>query len=98
MSKLNLSPRVAVNDPVMQRVLREQAMQVNLLTEGRLAAIYNAMTAAPTSDTYAQGDFVRNSAPVEVGTAGSKYVVYGWMCVSGGTPGAWVPCRFLTGN
>jgi hypothetical protein len=41
---------------------------------------------------------VRNNAPAELGVALSKYVVFGWICTSGGTPGTWLQCRFLTGN
>ena len=96
--KLNTTPRVHINDPVLQRELREHATQVNLLSEGRIAAEYAATTAAPTTGTHARGDFVRNSEPSELGTASSKYVIFGWLCVTGGEPGTWVQCRFLTGN
>ncbi len=98
MSRLNTTPRVGVNDPVLQRELREHATQVNNLTEGRIAAVTNATTAAPTSGPNQQGDFVRNSAPTELGSASSKYVIFGWVCVASGTPGTFVQCRFLTGN
>ena len=98
MSRLNTTPRVGVNDPVLQRELREHATQVNNLTEGRIAAVTNATTAAPTSGPNQQGDFVRNSTPTELGSASSKYVIFGWVCVASGTPGTWQQCRFLTGN
>lgn len=55
-------------------------------------------TSAPTTGTWAQGDCFRNSAPVEAGTAGSKYAVVGWLCVASGTPGTWVSMRVLTGG
>lgn len=55
-------------------------------------------TTVPTSGTWAQGNFVRNSAPSEAGSGGSKYVIIGWSCVASGTPGTWVACRCLTGN
>lgn len=97
MSRLNNSPRVGINDPILQRELREHAIQVNNLTEGRVSAVTNATTAAPTTGPNKQGDFVRNSAPTELGSASSKYVIYGWLCVASGTPGTWVQCRFLTG-
>lgn len=96
--KLNITPRVGVNDSALQRELREHATQVNLLSEGRIRAHYQAQTAAPTSGDYAQGDEVMNSAPVELGTAGSKYVIRGWKCIASGSPGTWVQMRFLTGN
>jgi hypothetical protein len=83
---------------VLSRLFRAIAAKVNGLADGRLAAIDNALTAAPTSGTWAKGDFVRNSAPAEAGVATSKYVVYGFLCTVGGTPGTWVQCRFLTGN
>ncbi len=95
--KLNTTPRTG-SDPVLARELREHAMQVNSMAEGRLVGTYNAQTAAPTTGTHAKGDFVRNSAPSEAGVALSKYVVYGYLCTVGGTPGTWVECRFLTGN
>lgn len=96
--KLRTTPTVATTDPVLQRELREHATQVNALSEGRISAAYNAVTAAPTTGPNMQGDFVKNSAPAELGTAGSKYVIEGWTCVVSGTPGTWVQKRFLTGN
>lgn len=96
--KLNPNPRARVVDPVMQDHLRETAKQVNALSEGRLEAFYNATTAAPTSGTYARGDYIKNSEPSEAGSALSKYVILGWVCTVGGTPGTWKECRALTGN
>lgn len=65
----------------------------------RLLSQYNIpAAAAPTTGEWAQGDFVRNEAPAEAGSPGSKYVVHGWQCVVAGSPGTWVECRFLTGN
>lgn len=94
--RLNTTPRIPA-DPILVREIREHAQQVNLMAEGRIVAAYNAMPSVPTAGTYAQGDFVRNSTPSELGTAGSKYVIFGWLCVVGGTPGTFVQCRFLTG-
>lgn len=79
-------------------LLVQAAIQVNGLSEGTLAATYNAQTSAPTTGTYAQGDFVRNSAPTEAGIATAKYVIYGWICTVSGTPGTWLDVRTLTGN
>jgi hypothetical protein len=70
---------------------------VNNIAEGRLSARY-ADTAAPTTRKWAQGDFVTNSAPVEAGSGGSKYIITGWICVTAGEPGTWKACRVLTGN
>lgn len=96
--KANTTPRVGTNDPILQRELREHATQINLLSEGRIAGWYTAVTAAPTSGTWLQGDSVKNSAPTELGVAASKYVIEGWICVASGAPGTWVQKRCLTGN
>jgi hypothetical protein len=55
----------------------------------------------PASDTpigWTRGDRRWNKVPSELGTAGSKYVVNGWICTGTGTPGTWVEMRSLTGN
>ncbi len=98
MGKLNTTPRIVQKDPVLIRELREHATQVNMLSEGKLSAEYGASTSFPTTGTHAVGDFVRNSAPAELGTASSKYVIFGWICTVSGSPGTFVQCRFLTGN
>lgn len=79
-------------------ILRNIANKVNALAGGNAAAVDNAVVAAPTTGTWAAGDFVKNSAPAVLGTAGSRYVVEGWLCVAGGTPGTFVQKRFLTGT
>lgn len=96
--RLNTTPRVGTSDQVLQRELREHATQVNLISEGRIAGFYTALTAAPTTGSWMQGDSIMNSAPTELGAASSKYVIEGWTCVVSGTPGTWVQRRFLTGN
>lgn len=95
--KLNGSPRVGINNPDLQRELREHAQQVNALSEGRLNAVYNAQTAAPTTGDYAVGDFVKNSAPAELGSPGSRYVIDGWTCLDD-APLTFVEKRYPTGN
>ena len=95
--KLNKTPRKPV-DADTDAWYRQVAQQVNALSEGSISAAYSARTSVPTTGTWAQGDFVRNSAPAEAGVALSKYVVFGWICTVSGTPGTWVACRFLTGN
>lgn len=94
--KLNKTPRVDV-DAETARWYREVANQVNGLSEGLITSSYNALTTAPTGGTWSKGDFVVNSNPSELGTAGSKYVIRGWLCSVAGTPGTWLQCRFLTG-
>lgn len=80
------------------RIVEEIEKQVNAVSEGRIAGTYNAYTSAPTTGTWVQGDFIRNLAPTETGSASSKYVVLGWVCTVSGTPGTWLQCRVLTGN
>jgi hypothetical protein len=102
MSKLNTDARLPQSDDMRalkQRLgdlQRETATQVNAMADGAISGCTNAAPAAPSGGTYARGDFVRNSAPAELGTAGSKYVVFGWLCLA--APSTFVPMRFLTGN
>lgn len=101
--KLQLNPRfpdgtVSALARQLADLWRDMAQQVNGLSEGAIAASYNAQTGSPTQGTYAQGDFIPNKTPSEAGTVGNKYIVTGWTCVSGGTPGTWVETRALTGN
>ncbi|APM39387.1 hypothetical protein [Clostridium kluyveri] len=55
-------------------------------------------TAMPTSGTYTKGQVVKNINPVETGTSGNMYIVFGWICITGGTPGTWRALKILTGN
>lgn len=95
--KANAQPRIK-GSPFVEQELRQHAILINLMTDGRLTGTNNAYTAAPTTGTHARGDFVRNSEPAEAGAGGSKYVVLGWVCTVGGEPGTWLQCRVLTGN
>lgn len=83
---------------ILYQVIEDLSKQLNDLTEGRIFADHSAMTAAPTTGVFRQGDKIRNSAPSELGTAGSKYVITGWVCVASGEPGTFVQMRALTGN
>lgn len=96
--KLNTQPRIQTNDPRLYELIRDISVQVNGLSEGRVTATYNAYTAAPTTGVWAQGDFLKNSAPSELGSSSSKYVILGWICTVSGEPGTWLQCRVLTGN
>lgn len=58
----------------------------------------DVVTTIPATGTWAAGKYFRNYLPVEAGTAGSKYVISGWVCTAAGTPGTWLPQRTLTGN
>lgn len=91
----------AVADPNfhfhLNRLLSDINRQLNELSGGRVSASV-ALDAPPSSGLWGLGDEVRNSSPVELGTAGSKYIVRGWLCVSAGEPGTWKEQRFLTGG
>lgn len=80
------------------RLVRDQ---VNEMSAGSIASSTSATTGPPTTGTvteYAQGDFIRNNQPTELGVAGAKYIITGWICTAGGKPGTWLPCRSATGN
>lgn len=102
--KIDLDARLPVADDLRQLRVRlsdlhrQVAVQLNNLSEGALAGKYTASTAAPTTGTWARGDEITNSAPSELGSASSKYVIDKWKCTVGGTPGTWLEMRSLTGN
>jgi hypothetical protein len=77
--------------------MREHATLVNMISEGRIGGTVNAQPTSPVG-SYAQGDFVKNSTPTELGTTPNKYVVLGWICTVAGDPATFVPVRALTGN
>jgi len=52
----------------------------------------------PTTGTHNVGDRVENRLPAVLGTAGSQFIVQGWVCTVAGTPGTWVPQRTMTGS
>lgn len=101
MSKLsNLETRVPqeyTSRPFMElfRLIQDA---VNALSEGRIVQHYNGLITAPTTGSWKQGDFVKNTAPVEAGAVASKYTIGGWRCVASGSPGTWVESRNPTGN
>lgn len=73
-------------------LLAQLAAQVNGVTEGTNAAFTNAGLAAPTTGTWAQGDYIRNRSP-----SGATPTL-GWICTVGGTPGTWVAVTFGGGG
>ena len=83
---------------VLLELLRSVSQKVNQLADGRFAARDLTAATVPTTGMYAVGDFVANSAPAELGVSPNKYVIEGWLCILGGTPGTFVQKRFLTGN
>ena len=67
--------------------------QVNGLTDGRVSAVTNAYTAAPTTGSHKKGDYIRNTNTVQVGTAPNNYVILGWICTADGSPGTFTEVR-----
>ena len=82
----------------LKTVLRRLTTRVNALADGQISAIDNAALVAPTTGTYAQGDFIRNKQPTVLGAASSQYIVIGWTCTVAGSPGTFVETRTLTGT
>ena len=102
MSRVNTDARLPQADDVralkqrLYELHRDVSTQLNAISEGQMQGATNAATAAPISGSYAPGDFVRNSAPTELGTLGMRYVVEGWLCIA--APLTFVQKRFLTGG
>lgn len=82
----------------LHQVLPTMARQINLISEGRIGGRHNAVTSPPATGPYQLGDYIPNSAPEVLGTAGQQYVVKGWICVASGDPATWVEDRGLTGT
>lgn len=98
--KLPSDPRLPTpNDKTQSLTRRLYELFREIANTVNTSAMWDSSaTAAPATGTWAQGDKVENSAPVEAGSAGSKYIVIGWVCTASGTPGTWLPMRVLTGN
>jgi hypothetical protein len=83
------------------KYLRPLVQQLNGISSGSINSFTTAATAPPAAGSvtlYAAGDYIRNTAPSVLGSAGSQYVIKGWICVAGGKPGTWVQDRGLTGT
>ncbi len=83
---------------VLYKWSKDVAVKVNQIADGEFAGFDLTGTAAPTTGTYRQGDQIKNSNPTVLGTAGSRYVIVGWICVASGSPGTWAEMRTLTGT
>jgi hypothetical protein len=86
----------------LSELLREVNGTVNAISEGAAAAHYTARISAPTTGVYAKGDYVHNADPVKAGTAGSRYVIYGWKRLTSGDAHVmftdWVEDRRFSGD
>ena len=104
MSKLNLDSQVPdkYEKPVIAGIIRAITNQVNPLSEGRMAARYQAQASVPVSVAAGVGDIVWDSnttvrPSVAPGVAAS-YVRLGWVCTVGSlTNATWQEIRTLTG-
>jgi hypothetical protein len=85
------------------RIIRAICQQVNLESEGRIAARYQAQSSVPSSVAAQVGDVVWDSnatvrGSVAPGVAAS-YVRIGWICtVESPTNATWQEMRVLTGT
>lgn len=100
-------PRIALEQFLPQQydyglfveMIRNIEDSINRAFEGRIVQRYSAASApSGTTVSYQVGDIVYNTTPTETGTAGSQYLLVGWMCVAAGAPGVWRELRCLTGN
>jgi len=87
---------------VLYDFLQAVAKKVNGIASGTFFAVDGISVAVPSSGTWAKGDFIRKTSPVEAGGGGAKYVIVGWIRVTDGSANVlntdWLECRFLTGN
>lgn len=89
---------LGVLNRALGRLFREMATRLDTLAYGHIEGVKAKGTASPTTGIWTQGDFYKNTNPSELGSAGSKYVLLGWICTVGGEPGTWLEARVLTGN
>ena len=97
MPKLDLTNLVPTqyNAPVFSQIIRALTGQLNPLSEGRLAARYNAQSSVPSgSVSYAVGDFVPDSNATVTGGS----VRLGWICTASGTPGTFKEFRGIVAD
>jgi hypothetical protein len=82
-TRLNLRQRITneYNPEVMRAIMADIETFVNLLAGGSIQC-RGTSAAAPTTGSWARGDFLWNSAPSSGG-------LIGFVCVTGGTPGTW---------
>jgi hypothetical protein len=88
-TNINLSQDAHQLSVQLTSILRDINQQINGITDGNVFAVHSARVAAPTTGTFAQGDFIRNKTP------SGATPVFGWICTVSGTPGTWVA---LTAN
>ena len=105
MSKLVLDLKVPndYNKSDFAQIIRAICQQVNLHSEGRIEARYQAQASIPASVAAAVGDVVWHTNPTVVGSVApgvaASYVLMGWICTAGSpTNATWQEWRVLTGT
>jgi len=104
--KLEQNPNIPGDADGMRRrvsdLLKRTNEKVNALVEGRASALYAAQSSVPTTGTWAVGDYVHNSAPVQAGATPNKYIIHGWKRLTSGSGNVlntdWFEDRRFTGN
>lgn len=93
---------MSIYDVITPRTLSSFELMQKLATinidSGSSNPVVATGTAAPTTGAHVVNEFVKNSSPVEQGSAGAKFIVQGWTCVVAGIPGTWVANNVFTGN
>lgn len=97
----------------LQNLLNRIATQLDALTAGQIAAVWNAANAPPTAVgkpltsnptskqlgiTYGVGDFIQNKTPTVFASNGHNYITWGWVCTQAGNAGTANPPVFQACN
>lgn len=89
--------------PAINEIFRAIFTQTDSLSEGRIAARYQAQSSVPNGSVvaYTKGDIVWDSNPTVRGSVApglaASYVRVGWICTADGSPGTFQEMRLLTG-
>jgi hypothetical protein len=95
MNKFPVNPRLPNSDKISELKTRLYEL-FRVISNAHNDSYYweTSGTAAPTTGTWSIGDKCKNTNPSEAGSAGSKYIVTGWIYTATG----WLQLRTLTGN
>ncbi len=105
MSKLVLDLKVPAqyDKAAVSDIIRAVCNQVNLLSEGKISARYQAQVSVPVSVGANVGDFIWDSnttvRPSVAPSVAASYVRLGWVCTVGDPVNpTWQEMRVLTGT
>lgn len=106
MSRLSLELKVPAGyeKAAFSEIVRAICQQINVVSEGKITARYNAVTVAPSGSAvaYAPGDFVADINATVGASIGSgvplAYIRQGWINVAAGSPGTIQELRIPTGG